>query len=151
MLWYYAINRTVTAFRSDGKGTRAMSALADVIRRWLEHNSKSQNELARLAGIRTSSLSYIVNKEDALPKPVTIKKLAAAMDVDGVVLTALLGYPTQPRGQPADEYVELARRLEALPWLVERLNDLLHLDQKEFQEVMDYLDYRRRNVDQSNR
>lgn len=132
-----------------------MSALADVIRQWIANNTEGihgQNELAHAAGIRTSTLSYILNKEDANPRPDTIKKLARAMNVDGVVLTALLGYPVQASDQPDNEYELLARELRAFPWLVRRIHDFFLLPETEFLEAMDYLDYRRRQAsDRSSR
>lgn len=132
-----------------------MSALANVIREFIEHNDKGvsgQNELADLAKIRRSTLSYIMNKETALPRPDTIKKLAAAMGVQGVVLTALLGYPVQADGDPDGKYILMARQLEAFPWLVRRLDDFLKLSEKRFLEAMDYLDHRdRRAADRSSR
>lgn len=143
-MWYDPSYRTVVVTKG---GRRAMSALANVIRDFIDHNAKGihgQNELAHAAGIRTSSLSYIMNKETALPRPSTITKLAAAMDVDGALLTALLGYPIQASGEPEERYVLLARQLEAFPWLQRRLDDFLRLPQAEFEEAMDYLAHRRR-------
>ena len=132
-----------------------MSALANVIRDFIEHNDKGihgQNELADVAGIRRSTLSNIVNKENVNPRPDTIRKLARAMGVDGVVLTALLGYPVQADGDPDGRFVLLARQLDAFPWLVERLDDFLKLSERRFLEAMDYLDHRdRRSADRSRR
>lgn len=130
-----------------------MSALANVIREFIEHNDKGirgQNELADTAGIRRSTLSNIVNKENVNPRPETIRKLAAAMGVDGVVLTALLGYPVQAESEPDGKFVLLAHQLEAFPWLVRRLDDFLKLSERRFLEAMDYLDHRdRRAADRS--
>ena len=130
-----------------------MSALANVIREFIRNNDKGihgQNELADAAGIRKSTLSYIMNKEDALPRPDTIKKLATAMGVEGVVLTALLGYPVQAGGGPDAKYVAMARQLEAFPWLVLRFDDFVKLSEKRFLDVMDYLDHLdRRAADRS--
>src|SRR5262245_46370881 len=142
-MWYDPVYRIPT----DGEERGAMSALANVIRDFIEHNDKSihsQNELAAVAGIGRSSLSYIMNKEDANPRPEMIKKLAAAMGIDGVVLTALLGYPVQADADVDGRYVLLARQLAAFPWLERRLTDFLRLDQLEFEEMMDYLAVRRR-------
>ena len=122
-----------------------MSALANVIREFIRQNDKGihgQNELASVAGIRKSTLSYIMNKEDANPRPETIKKLAKAMGVEGVVLTALLGYPVQADAEPDGKYILLARQLDAFPWLVRRLDDFLKLSESRFLEAMDYLDHR---------
>jgi transcriptional regulator with XRE-family HTH domain len=144
MLWYDPIHRTQAVDREE---SRAMSALANAIREWLKDNDKGihgQNELAGVAGIRISSLSYIMNKEDANPRPETIKKLAVAMGIEGAVLTALLGYPVQASGDPDGKYVQMARELEAFPWLVRRLDDFLRLPEWEFEEAMDQLEFRRR-------
>ncbi len=145
-MWYDSVHRIST---SDREGSRAMSALANVIRMWLDHNGKGQNWLASKAKIRTSTLSYLMNKEDALPRPETVKKLALAMDIEGVILTELLGYPVTASDDLDGKYVELARQLEAFPWLVERLNDLLHLEESEFVEMMDYLRFRHQSGDRS--
>lgn len=130
-----------------------MSALANVIREFIEKNDKGvhgQNELADLAGIKRSTLSNIVTKAGVNPRPATIKKLAGAMGIEGVVLTALLGYPVQADSEPDGKYVILAHQLQAFPWLVRRLDDFLHLDEAEFQEAMDHLEFRRRrNADRS--
>lgn len=133
-----------------------MSALANTIREWLKQNDKGihgQNELADEAKIRRSTLSHLMNKENALPRPTTVKKLAGAMGVEGVILTALLGYPTQASDDPDGKYVEIARQLESFPWLISRLDDLLHLDESEFREALEHFDLahrRRRNADQTN-
>jgi transcriptional regulator with XRE-family HTH domain len=146
-MWYYSVDRTVP---KRGKGG-AMSALANVIREWLDHNNKGQNWLASEAKIRTSTLSHLLNKENALPRPATVKKLAHAMNIEGVILTALLGYPVQASDDPNGQYVEIARQLAAFPWLVHRLNDLLHLEESEFEEMMNYLRFRRQQgTDRSN-
>lgn len=131
-----------------------MSALANVIREFIDDNDKGihgQNELADAAKIRRSTLSNIMTKESTIPRPDTIKKLAAAMGVEGVVLTALLGYPVQASADPDGKYMLLARQLEAFPWLVRRLDDFLKLSEARFLEAMDYLDHRyHRAADRSN-
>lgn len=122
-----------------------MSALANVIQEFLKDNDKGihgQNELADRVGIRRSTMSSIMTGKTKLPHPATIKKLAAVMGVDGVVLTAILGYPTQASGEPDARFVEMARRLEAFPWLVRRFDDFLKLSEARFYEAMDYLDHR---------
>lgn len=131
-----------------------MSALANVIREFIDNNDKGihgQNELADAAGIRRSTLSNIMTNENTIPRPDTVKKLAAAMGVEGVVLTALLGYPVQAEHDPDGKYILLARQLEAFPWLVRRFDDFLKLSEARFLEAMDYLDHRRlRAADRSN-
>lgn len=123
-----------------------MSALANVIREFVDNNDKGiggQNELADMAGISRSAMSSIMTSKTKVPYPETVKKLAAAMGVDGVVLTALLGYPTQADGEPGARFVELARRLEAFPWVINRIDDLLLLDESEFQVAMEHFDLAR--------
>lgn len=131
-----------------------MSALANVIREFVNNNDKGisgQNELADMAKISHGAMSSIMTGKTKLPHPDTIKKLAAVMDVDGAVLTGLLGYPTQASGEPDARFVELARRLEAFPWLVRRIDDFLKLSEARFYEAMDYLDHRdHRAADRSN-
>lgn len=153
MLWYDPAYRTQADEREE---SRAMSALANAIREWLKQNDAGihgQNELADVAEIRRSTLSNIMNSERTIPRPTTIKKLAGAMNVEGVLLTALLGYPTRASGDPDGKYVEIARQLEAFPWLITRLDDLLHLDESEFREAMEHFDLahhrRQRNADRT--
>lgn len=120
-----------------------MSRLANFIRERMAARGWSQGQLAAKAAIRDSTLSNILNKDGVIPRPDTVKALAEALEVDPPLLTALLGYPIDSSSDPGARYVRLAREIEALPWVAERIDDLLRLSPERFQELMDYLDFRR--------
>lgn len=122
---------------------RAVSALADYIKYRMRILGKQQNEIAAAAGITESTLSNILNpKKKTTPRPETIKGLAKALDTEGALLTSLLGYPIGPTGD-AGRYDEIADRLPGVPWLADRLPDLMDLSEEHFQELMKQVDFRR--------
>lgn len=125
----------------------AVSALSDYIKYRMKVLGKQQNEVAADAGITESTLSNILNpnkkkKSATVPRPETIKGLAKALDIEGALLTALLGYPIGPT-ENADRYDEIAHRLSGVPWLADRLPDLMDLPEEHFQELMKLVDFRR--------
>jgi len=129
-----------------------VSALANFIRSRMKYLGKSQVDIAGMAGIKESTLSNILNpKKEAgsiIPRPGTIKGLAKALQTEGALLTSLLGYPVGPVGDD-DRYEEIARRLPGVPWLADRLPDLMELSEDEFRDLMEWLDFRRQNVNRS--
>ncbi len=127
----------------------AVSALANYIRSRMKLLERNQTDIAGRAGITESTLSNILNskkKKDGsstIPRPETIKGLARALETEGALLTSLLGYPVGPVGD-SDRYEEISRRLPGVPWLADRLSDLMELSEDEFHELMEWIDFRRR-------
>lgn len=123
-----------------------VSALANFIRSRMRQIGKNQVDVASGAGIKESTLSNILNPKKksgaTIPRPGTIKGLAKALDTEGALLTSLLGYPVGPVGD-GDRYEEIARRLPGVPWLADRLSDLMELSEEEFRELMELVDFRR--------
>jgi transcriptional regulator with XRE-family HTH domain len=120
-----------------------VSALTNFIRHRIKELDKSQAEVAALAGIRESSLSYILSKTDPRPTPRVIKGLGRALEVHPSVLTSLMGYPVEPIPDVDDRLYEFARQLLGAPWLADRLTDLLRLPQDEFDDLMEWLDFQK--------
>jgi len=123
-----------------------VSALANFIRSRMRFLGKNQSDIAAGAGIKESTLSNILNPKkksgSTIPRPATIKGLAKALETEGALLTSLLGYPVGPIGDD-DRYDEIARRLPGVPWLADRLPDLIELSEDEFRDLMEWLDFRR--------
>lgn len=118
-----------------------MSALANYIRQKIAGRGWNQGQLARAAQIRASTLSNILNKK-SIPRPETLIAIAHALDIEPPVLTALAGYPVDSALDPDVQVIHLARRLEAAPWIVARISELLSLSQEEFEELMRYSEFR---------
>lgn len=137
---YYSLNDMAN---SMGRG--AMSKLTDFLehrRKWLKMRPA---EVADKAEISRSSYSYIIKKGktgEVRPEPDTIRALAKALEVPPPLLTALMGYPTEPITDIDERLYELARQLLGAPWLADRISDFLRLPRSEFDELMRYLDYR---------
>jgi len=123
-----------------------VSALANFIRSRMRFLGKSQADIAGMAGIKESTLSNILNPKkksgSTIPRPGTIKGLAKALETEGALLTSLLGYPVGPIGD-GDRYEEIVRRLPGVPWLADRLPDLMELSEDEFRDLMQWVDFRR--------
>jgi transcriptional regulator with XRE-family HTH domain len=129
-----------------------VSALANFIRSRMRFLGKNQVDIAAGAGIKESTLSNILNPKkksgSTIPRPATIRGLAKALQTEGALLTSLLGYPVGPVGDD-DRYEEIARRLPGVPWLADRLPDLMELSEDEFRDLMEWLDFRRQNANRS--
>lgn len=121
-----------------------MSALANFIRHRMAVLNKSQADIVHAAKIGQPALSNILTKKNVRPVPRTIKGLAKALEVEAPLLTSLLGYPTEPIADVDERLYEVARQLLGAPWLADRVDDLIALPREEFDELMDFLDHKRR-------
>lgn len=142
---YYSLRRSdIAVWRGS-----AMSALVNFIRYQMKVLHKNQATVASIAEISESSLSYILNKkpkkdgDQVRPEPATLKGIAKALEVHPSVLTALLGYPTEPIPNVDERLYELARQLMGAPWVADRLGDLLLLPQAEFEELITWLEFQK--------
>lgn len=136
---------------------RIVSALVNLIKQRMADLKKTSAEVADDGELSRAVLSNIMTKEakggrPVRPEPETIRKLAVGLDVHPSVLTAALGYPVEPIPDIDERLYELATRLLAAPWLADRIDDFLKLPRKDFDELMEHLDFRRRrqNADRSN-
>lgn len=142
---YYSLRRSDIAV---WKGS-AMSALVNFIRYRMKLLHKNQATVASIAGIRESSLSYILTKKpkkagnQVRPEPDTIKGIAKAIEVHPSVLTSLLGYPTEPIPGVDERLYEIARQLIGAPWVADRMADLLALPQGEFEDLIEWLEFQK--------
>lgn len=133
--------------RTGQKG-RIVSALVDFINLRMGQLKKTPSEVADDGGLSRAVLSNIMTKEakggkPVRPEPDTIKKLAVGLDVHPSILTAALGYPTEPIQGIDERLYELSVRLLAAPWLAERIDDFLRLPKSDFDELMSHLEFRR--------
>lgn len=134
--------RVIERFGMSKEG-RVPSAVAVFLEAEMKKRGWQPGDLASAADMRPSTLSYILNKPNSIPRPEAVKALARALEVDASLITALAGYPIEGSADPEGRYAVIGRQVSALPWLAERVTDLLQLSQGEFQELMDYLDFRR--------
>lgn len=139
-MWYYSLGQRKNI--ADRRGG-AVSALINFIRYRMKELNKNQTVIADEAGIRESSLSYLLKKKDPHPRPKTIKGLAKALEVKASLLTSLLGYPTEPIPDIDERLYEIARRLLGAPWVVDRMDDLMRLPRDEFDDLMEWLDFQK--------
>jgi transcriptional regulator with XRE-family HTH domain len=103
--------------------------LAPFIREWLDGRKLSALALAQHAGIPHTTLSALFNHGN-VPRPSTLKKLAAAMGVPVGQLLVLAGHLTeQEYEQPVGE-TDLAR-----------LYEVGDLDTDEWEQVLDFARY----------
>lgn len=124
-----------------------MSALVNFIRYRMDVLKKNQVEVATEAEIGEPALSYILTrKKEVRPKPDTIRGLAKALEVHPSVLTALLGYPTEPIPNVDERLYEIARQLTGAPWVADRMDQLLSLPQTEFEELITWLEFQKSRV-----
>ena len=126
-----------------------MSALVNYIRHRMGQLGKLQSQVADDGGLKRQVLSNIMTKEakggkPVRPEPDTIKKIAKGLDVHPSILVAAMGYPTDPIAGVDERLYEVASRLLAAPWLVDRIDDLLAVPRDEFDDLMDILDQKRR-------
>lgn len=118
------------------------SAVAVFLEAEMKKRGWQPSDLASKAELRPSTLSYILNTSGAIPRPEAVRALAKALGIDASLITALAGYPIEASADPEGRYAILGRQVSALPWLAERVTDFLALSQEEFEELMDYLDFR---------
>lgn len=142
---YYSLSRI--AHKGHVKGV-VVSALVNFINDRMRQLGRSQSQISDAAGLRRGVLSNILTKEEkggkpVRPEPETIRKLAVGLEVHPALLTALMGYPTEPMPDIDERVYALAQQLLGAPWLAERIPDFFKLPRDEFDELMRYLEYRR--------
>lgn len=135
-------------YRTD----HAMSDLAEFLARELE--GSSYRDLEAKTGVSRGSLENLITRQNKkLPELETLEKLAKAY---GFPLWRVIEMAGPALGDE-ERYSRLARELQISPWLVERFDVLISVSKEEFDELMDYLAFRRRqrgllppDADQSN-
>lgn len=103
--------------------------LSSYIRAWLTDRNMSALALAQRAGIPHTTLSALFN-HDNVPRPVTLKKIGAAMGIPVGKLLVLAGHLTQQEYEQPIGDTDLAR-----------LYEVGDLDTDEWQQVLDFARY----------
>ena len=109
--------------------TSDSTRLSSFIREWLDGRKLSALALAQRAGIPHTTLSALFN-HDNVPRPATLKKLAAAMGVPIGQLLVLAGHLTEQEYEQPIGDTDLAR-----------LYEVGDLDGGEWQQVLDFARY----------
>jgi transcriptional regulator with XRE-family HTH domain len=119
--------------------TAIMVDLADFLREKVD--ATSLRAVAKYVGVSKTAIDNIVHRRiRKLPKVETLQRIA---DAYGLSLSSVVEMAGATLGDD-DRALRLARELQALPWVAERFNELAVLTESEFNEVMDYLAFRRR-------
>jgi transcriptional regulator with XRE-family HTH domain len=95
---------------SRGQGKDA-SALVDFVREWLHARAQAPLVLAQRAGIPHTTL-YALFNHGTVPRPNTLRKLAAAMDVPVGRLLVLAGHLSEADYEAPVDESSLARLYE---------------------------------------
>jgi transcriptional regulator with XRE-family HTH domain len=106
----------------------------------LDVDKSSVREVAGKIRISKTTLQKILRRQlKTMPQVPTLEKIADYTGMSLPVIVAMTGATMNDRGK----YDQLARELEAHPWITERFDELVTMSKEEFQETMDYFAYRR--------
>jgi transcriptional regulator with XRE-family HTH domain len=106
----------------------------------LDVDKSSVRDVAKKIHISKTTLQKILRRElKTMPQVPTLEKIADYTGLGLSVIVAMTGATMNDR----EKYDQLARELEAHPWIVERFDELVTMSKEEFQETMDYFAYRR--------
>lgn len=103
---------------------------------------RSYRKMALHIGIAKTTVENIAKgRIRTMPEVETLQHIA---DAYGMTLPTVVGMAGAMLGDNS-RYQVLARQMEAHPWLSERFDELTKLTEAEFQEAMDYLEWRKRH------
>lgn len=124
------------------------SGIAAFIRAEIDARGMTQAAFAERAGIRKSSLSYILNTPNMRPRIGTLERIAQALDVPITRLIEVAGIPVPPRRHDAGDDAEteqvgtrLTAMVESVPELAGLLDHLTQLPQEDIQAVARYVEW----------
>lgn len=119
-----------------------MAVLAGYLRDKMAERGWSQSQLAGKAQISESALSHLLNKPDVLPRPETLQRLAAALEVQSATLTALTGYAVEGSPKLNERQMRLLHQIHALPWLERGIEQWLQLPDADQHDILNQIEYR---------
>jgi transcriptional regulator with XRE-family HTH domain len=148
MLTFYEKCSTIQGTEHEGWAmpvrTKPNRGFANFLRRRMRLVDVEQKDLTDTFSISKGTVSRWLNGNiGAAPQMPTFVAFSAALQTPLVQLLEQAGYPIEWPTEPSDRHLRLARKLDAYPWLVERLDDLMRLSDDEFQELMEYVEFRR--------
>ena len=119
--------------------------LANFLKRRMKLVNVGQKDLTDKFSISKGTVSrWLRGNIGASPKLPTFVAFSEALQTPLGQLLEQAGYPIDQPTEPSDRHLHLARKLDAYPWLAERLDDLMRVSDVEFRELMEYVEFRRR-------
>lgn len=115
-----------------------MKDLADYLQDEVEKTS-IRKVAARIGIAKTTVTNIAHRKLKSMPEVATLEKIATAYDL---TLPAVVEMAGAMIGD-SDRSTRLARELEQSPWVIKRIDELMHLTEEEFNYAMDLIAFRR--------
>lgn len=116
------------------------SELGNYLRDEISRRGWTQTRLASEAGLPKQTLSNVINDPANTPDLPTLVALAGALNVSLSYLLERAGYTVQRTEDPEESTRQLARQIEAFPWLQPILTWLVELDLEDRAGVIAYLE-----------
>lgn len=124
--------------RSDT--TEAVSRLGSYLSAQLRQRGWDAATFAGISKIPEATVSRIVNGTSK-QKLATLLKIAEGLRVSPVEVLTVAGYDLDGGINDA-QLIRLTRLVDALPWLSVGLSRIAELTEEEFQEILDYAEFR---------
>lgn len=126
--------------------------LADFMQGELDKPKSSIRKVAKWLHIAPTTVAKIAKRQiQTMPEVDTLQRIA---DNSGMSLALVVEMAGAMMGD-TEKYAQIARELEAHPWIVEEWKYLTSITREQFKEAVDYIEWRRRHPhpsddDQSN-
>jgi transcriptional regulator with XRE-family HTH domain len=118
--------------------------LSNYLRDEMARRGWSLTQLANKAGLPKQTVSNVINNPDANPELPTFVGLSEALGISLAFLLERAGYTVKRLEDPEESTGQIARQIEAFPWLQPILQWLLDLDPEDRAGVAAYLEALRR-------
>ena len=115
------------------------SELGNFLRDELERRGWTQSRLAARAHLSKQTLSNIINDPSIAPDLPTLVSLADGLNMSLARLLERAGYAVERTDDPEESIHQLARQIDAFPWLQPILTWLIELDLEDRAGVIAYL------------
>lgn len=118
--------------------------LSNYLQDELRRRGWSLTQLANKAGLPKQTVSNVINNPEANPELPTYVGLSEALGVSLAFLLERAGYAVERLDDPEESTRQIARQIEAFPWLQPILQWLLDLDPEDRAGVVAYFEALRR-------
>jgi transcriptional regulator with XRE-family HTH domain len=132
-----------TIMETDSK-RRSVSELSNYLNDQLKERGWEQKDLVARSGLPKATVSRVLGDKVETPDLPTFVSLAEALGVSLAFLLERAGYTVERLNDPEESTRQIARQIEAFPWLQPILQWLLDLDPEDRAGVVAYFEALRR-------